>query len=71
MKGSNLMKDFFVITVEEIQHIANKILKRYLDIEEIQQVQKRVQFGLECWEDVVITAIESLQESEKFAIKEK
>ncbi len=56
------MKDFFVILVEEVQYLAQKKLGRYLDSEELKQVQKRVQFGLECWEDVIIADIESLEE---------
>jgi len=56
------MKDFFVITVEEVQHLAKEKLGRYLDSEELKQVQKRVQFGLECWECVVNVAINSLRE---------
>ena len=60
------MKDFFVITVEEVQHLAKEKLGRYLDSEELKQVQKRVQFGLECWEEVLIYAIKDIiSENEK------
>ena len=60
------MKDIFVITVEEVQHLAKEKLGRYLDSGELKQVQKRVQFGLECWEEVVIYAIKDIiSENEK------
>ena len=56
------MKDFFIIKDIEVQHLAKEKLGRYLDSEELKQVQKRVQFGLEYWEEVVIIAIKSLEE---------
>jgi len=55
------MKNVFVISVEDVQYFAKKKLGRKLSIEELEQVQKGVEFGLECWEDVVITAIEELE----------
>ena len=51
------MKDIFVIKVEEIQHLTMEKFGRYLNNEELKQVQKRIQFGLECWEEVSIYAI--------------
>jgi hypothetical protein len=54
------MKDIFVITVEEIQHLTNEKFGRYLNNEELKQVQKRIQFGLECWEEVTIYAINDI-----------
>jgi len=60
------MEDIFVITVEEVQHLAKEKFGRYLDTEELKQVQKRAQFGLECWEEVVIYAIKDIiSENEK------
>lgn len=55
------MKNIFVISVEDVQYFAKKKLGRKLSIEELEQVQKGVEFGLECWEGVVITAIEELE----------
>ena len=56
------MKNIFVISVEDVQYIAKQEIGRNLTIEELEQVQKGVEFGLElCWEDVVISAIEELE----------
>ena len=55
------MEEIFVISVEDIQYLARKMLERELTIEDLERVQKGVEFGLECWEDVIITAIEELQ----------
>jgi len=55
------MENIFAISVEDVQYLAKKKFGRELTIEELEQVQKGVEFGLECWEDVIITAIEELQ----------
>ena len=55
------MKDIFVICVEDVQYLAKRKIGRELTIEELEQVQKGVEFGLECWEDVVIYAIDELR----------
>ena len=55
------MKDIFVISDEDVQYLAKRKIGRELTIEELEQVKKGVEFGLECWEDVVITAIEELK----------
>jgi len=57
MKNSNSMEDIFVIKVSEVQYLAREKFGRYLEENEIKEVQKRIQWGLECWEDVVIYAI--------------
>ena len=57
------MKDIFVISVEDVQYLAKKKVGRKLTIEELERVQKGVEFGLECWEGVVIAAIEELEDS--------
>lgn len=60
------MKDIFVIGVKDVQYFAREKIGRELTIGELEQVQKGVEFGLElCWEDVVIAAIEELEDSTK------
>ncbi len=54
------MKNIFVISTKDIQYLAQKRIGRKLTIEEIEQVKKGVEFGLECWEDVVIDAIDEI-----------
>lgn len=54
---ANSKRNIFVIKISEVQHIAKKVVGRYLDEIEIKEVQKRIQFGLECWEEVVIYSI--------------
>jgi hypothetical protein len=55
------MKNIFVISAEDVQYLAKEKIGRKLTIEELEQVQKGVEFGLECWEEVVSTAIEELE----------
>lgn len=55
------MKDIFVISVEDVQYVAKEKIGRELTIEELERVQKGVEFGLECWEDVIIYAIDELK----------
>lgn len=55
------MKDIFVISVEDVQYVAKKKIGRELTIEELQRIKKGVEFGLECWEDVIIYAIDELK----------
>lgn len=54
------MKNFFMISTEDVQFVAKKRLGRKLAIEELEQIKKGVEFGLECWEDVVKYAIDEL-----------
>jgi len=56
------MKNIFVISTEDVQHLAKKKIGKNLTIEELERVQKGVEFGLECWEGVVIAAIEELED---------
>ena len=51
----------FSISVEDVQNVALRKIDRELTVEELEQVQKGVEFGLECWEEVVATAIEELK----------
>jgi len=55
-------EDIFVIKVSEIQHLALEKYGRMLDEVEIREVQKRLQWGLECWEEVAIYAIEDVMD---------
>ena len=52
------MEHIFRISVEDVQLLAKQKLGRELSVEELEQVQTGVEFGLECWEEVVLTAIE-------------
>lgn len=54
------MEYIFQIGIDDAQYAARTKIGRELTIEELEQVQKAVEFGLECWEDVVIYAIEDL-----------
>ncbi|MDH5684290.1 MAG: hypothetical protein OEZ20_07495 [candidate division WOR-3 bacterium] len=56
------MKNIFVIPVEDVQYIAKKKIGRKLTIEELKRVKSGVDFGFECWEEVVLTSIEDLQD---------
>jgi hypothetical protein len=55
------MKNTFTIPVEDIQCIAQKRIGRKLTTEELERVQQGVEFGLECWEEVVGYAINELR----------
>ncbi len=57
------MEYIFKITVEDVQSLALKKIGRPLTIDELEQVQKGVEFGLELsWEDVVSVAIDDIEE---------
>ncbi|MCL6466618.1 MAG: hypothetical protein K6T77_07740 [candidate division WOR-3 bacterium] len=60
VRQSEAYEDIFAIKLCEVQHLAKKRFGRYLDETEIKDVQKRIQFGLECWEEVVLYAIEDV-----------
>ena len=52
------MKNVFEIPVEHVQYLAKEKIGRKLSGEELHQISKGVEFGLECcWEEVVTTAI--------------
>jgi len=55
------MKNIFTIPVEDVQYKAQKKIGRKLNIYELEFVQKRVEFGLECWDEVVRYAIDELK----------
>jgi len=54
------MRYVFTIPVEDVQYFANRKIGRKLSIEELERVKKGVEFGLECWEEVVGYAIDEL-----------
>ena len=56
------MRNIFVISVEDVQYLAKEKIGRKLNIEELEMVQKGVEFGLDCWQDVVEDAIKELQD---------
>ncbi|MGB9794897.1 hypothetical protein [Caldisericum exile] len=57
IKNEDCVEDIFVIKLSEVQYLAKNKFGRYLEEDEIKEVQKRIQWGLECWEDVVLYAI--------------
>jgi hypothetical protein len=64
MKGKNLKnRTIFSITKKEVQNLAKEKVGRFLDEIELKEVQKRIEFGLECWEDVIIYAIKDVLSS--------
>jgi len=62
-------KNVFVISKKDIQSIALKKFGEKLNLEELEQIKKGVEFGLECWEEVVIEAISEVLEYRKKKIK--
>ena len=58
-------KNIFVISKEDVQSIALKKFGEKLSLEELEQVKKGVEFGLECWKEVVIEAISEVLEYRK------
>lgn len=54
------MKNLFTISSEDVQYVAKKKLCRKLTTDELYQVQRGIEFGLECWEEVVGYAIDEL-----------
>jgi len=53
-------ESIFSVSKEEVQYVAKKKFGKFLDEIELKEVQKRIEFGLECWEDVVIYAVEDV-----------
>jgi len=56
------MKRIFCISDEDVQNIALWKIGRKLSYDELYRVQKGIEFGLECWEEVVIYAIREITE---------
>ncbi len=56
------MKNIFKITVDDVQYISRKKIGRNLTIEELEKVQKGVEFGLELsWMEVIEDSIDELR----------
>ncbi|MCD6456678.1 MAG: hypothetical protein J7K81_07835 [Methanophagales archaeon] len=50
----------FLLTDEDAQILAKERIGRELSYDELERVKKGLEFGLECWEEVMITAIEEV-----------
>jgi hypothetical protein len=62
-----MMDYIFRISVEDVQSIALRRIGRELCLEELEQVQRGVEFGLELsWMDVVQDAIDEIISDKKF-----
>ena len=55
------MKNIFTVSADDVQYVAIERMGRELTNEELRQVEKGVEFGLECWAEVVINAIDELE----------
>lgn len=55
------MEDIFAVCIEDVQNLALKKIGRKLTQDELYQVKKGIQFGLECWEEVIIASIDELK----------
>lgn len=51
------MKVLFQLRDEDAQYLAVKMIGRELSDYELERVTKGLEFGLECWEGVMIAAI--------------
>lgn len=60
------MKVLFVLTDEDAQILARDKVGRELTDDELECVKKGVEFGLECWEEVMNTAIEEVINNSSF-----
>ena len=61
------MDYIFQIAIEDAQYFAKERIGRELTLEELEYVQKGVEFGLELsWEEVLITAIEEVSREDFF-----
>jgi hypothetical protein len=58
-------KDIFAIKLCEVQYLAKKRFGRYLDETEIKDVQKRIEWGMVFWEDIVLYAIEDVMKNSR------
>ncbi len=58
-------KNIFVISKKDVQDIALRKFGEKLSIEELEQIKKGIEFGLEYWEEVVIDAISEVLEYRK------
>ncbi len=54
------MEDIFVISVEDIQHLAKSYIGRELIHDELVRVKKGLNAGLDSWEYVATVAIDEI-----------
>ena len=54
------MEYIFQVGIDDAQYLAREKIGRELTIEELERVRKGVEFGLECWEEVLICAIQDV-----------
>lgn len=57
------MGHIFLLSVEDAQIAALDRIGRRLTEEELESVRKGVEYGLECWCDVLNTAIDELEDA--------
>jgi hypothetical protein len=56
------MEHIFLLSVGDIQFVAKDKIGRDLNEDELEQVKKGVEWGLDCWEEVVKTAIDEIRQ---------
>ncbi len=55
------MNHIFVINVQDVQRISLERIGRELTLDEIEEIKKGVEFGLELsWEEVIATSIDEI-----------
>ena len=59
-EANKKVKILFQLTDEDAQILAMKKIGRKLSAEELEKVKTGLEFGLEYWEEVIITAIEEI-----------
>ena len=60
--GENIL---WVLLEEDAQNVAEREFKTKLDTAELLEIQKKLEFGLECWSGVIETAVEAVLEERK------
>ena len=56
----DLNKCLFVLIYEDAQFTAKDIIGRELTEEELSNIRKGIEWGLECWPDVMRTAVRNV-----------
>ncbi|MDY0083342.1 MAG: hypothetical protein RBR74_09190 [Ignavibacteriaceae bacterium] len=55
----------YVISVADVQFLAERVLDRQLDYDEMYSVKKGVEWGMDYWDEVVIEAIKNLPQKKR------